>query len=76
MRDHKICSILTSKSSDLDVNRKTEGEDSPEKPVCKTIPKGYQKQSWHLISKHLFRKKERNSFWCLKIKRSLIFRGA
>ncbi|CAN8209612.1 unnamed protein product [Coccothraustes coccothraustes] len=42
VRDHKIGSILPSKSSDLDVNnRKTEGEDTPEKPVCKTIPKGY-----------------------------------
>lgn len=49
MRDHKIGSILTSKSSDLDVNnRKTEGDDSPEKPVCKTIPKVYQKQNWRL----------------------------
>lgn len=46
MRDHKIGSILTYNSSDLYVNnRKTEGEESPEKSVCKTIPKVCQKQS-------------------------------
>lgn len=46
MRDHKIGSILTYKSSDLYVNnRKTEEEESPEKSVRKTIPKACQKQS-------------------------------